>query len=143
MACVIGMNVLTAPARPPKLTREALDEAIERWRRSGPSDYRVVIQVSGRQPGRYEVQVEDSVAKTATLDGHELTNRRTFGTWAVPGMFNTIQIDVENQARKDRGELLLRAEFDPQLGIPRRYERVEMRSYAHDALIWEVLDFQG
>ena len=67
------------------------------------------------------------VAKTATLDGHELTNRRTLGTWAVPGMFNTIQIDVENQARKDRGELLLRAEFDPQLGIPRRYERVEMR----------------
>ena len=34
------------------------------------------------------------------------------------------------------------AEFHPEFGIPMKYQRIEMRTGAHDALRWEVTRFE-
>ena len=103
------------------------------------SNYDISITVSGRQPGVYAVQVQQGVAMAATLDGRDLKRPRTFGTWSVDGMFETILRDLENHEL--HGHLLLGAEFDSTHGFPTRYERIEMQTGVHDALHWEVTRF--
>ena len=126
--------------RAPKLTAARFESSLELWRENKPANYEITVKVTGRQPGEYQVQVQDGVVTSASLDGRPLRNRRTLGTWAVPGMFETVRIDLATNEKK--GYLLLRAEFDPQLGFPRRYERIEMKTGAHDALQWVVVSFE-
>jgi hypothetical protein len=140
--CVAAGNIWLAPARLPKIAREHLLAAIEKWGHEEPARYGITVKVSGRQPGLYEVLVDNGVVSSARLNGRELINQRTSGTWSVPGMFNTIELDLETQSRSDRSPLILRGKFDEQYGFPRQYERMEMRTGAHQALSWEVTKFE-
>jgi hypothetical protein len=115
--------------------------ALEKWRTEQPANYDMTVKVSGRQPGVYQVVVDNQVVSDARLDGRQLTNQRTLGTWSVPGMFQTIRLDVETRGQSTRSPLILRAEFDERYGFPAKYERVEMRTGAHQALSWEVVEF--
>ena len=130
----------------PALTAEALREARERWRQAGPADYDVEIRVQGPQPGTYRVQVRGGQATSAFRNDRPLAQQRTFGTWSVPGMFNTIARDVEQVERRASGnadrftpDLTLRASFDPKYGYPRRYVRMEAGSTLD--VSWEVTSF--
>ena len=123
------------------MTRDVLEMAKAKWEAHQPMSYDITVEVRGMQPGVYAVTVENGLATRATFDGRDLTRPRTFGTWAVMGMFDTLSRDL--QTNDQHGHLLLGAVFDPELGIPIKYERIEMRTGAHDALQWEVTQFES
>ena len=125
--------------RLPRLDRIRLDAARALWEENRETNYEISTTVTGRQPGVYAVAVQQGIAVVATLDGRDLKRPRTFGTWSVDGMFETISRDLDNQ--EARGNLLLGASFHETYGFPLRYERIEMQTGVHDALRWEVTRF--
>jgi hypothetical protein len=119
----------------PLLTPDEFEQAHRRWQAATPADYDIEIEVSGPQAAVYRVEVRGGQPQAAWRNGNPLNQRRTFGTWSVPGMFSTISRDVEALERRAAGqappgspELILRAEFDPQFHYPRRYRRTEWGS---------------
>jgi len=131
----------------PTLTPELFYAAHERWKAVAPPNYDIEVRVTGSQPATYRVQVRDGEAEAAWRNGRELSSRRTFGTWSVPGMFSTISRDIEAIERHAAGKadrftprLTLRAEFDPEYSYPKRYRRIQNRSTVEVA--WEVVKFQ-
>jgi len=139
-ALVAGVLAIRS-VRLPRLTRTEFDAAKAIWDSKVPDNYDVTVKVTGMQPGTYEVSVENRVAVAAKFDGRQLNRPRTFGTWSVSGMFSTLSSDLETNDKHNY--LMLGAEFDPQYGYPHRYERIEMRTGAHDALQWEVTRFEA
>ncbi len=140
LAAIVIALAMWGSTRLPELDFDRFESALQLWREKQPSSYHITVEVTGRQPGTYKVKVTDGVVEYALLDGRPLRNRRTLGTWAVHGMFETMRLDLTNNEKN--GHLLLRAEFDPGLGIPQQYERIEVRTGAHDALHWEVIHFE-
>lgn len=142
------MLVLAIAARrsaAPSVTSEALRAAIARWRQHGPRDYDMVVEVSGAQTGRYEVRVRDGGPIAGNRDGRPL-NRRTATYWTVPGLFDVIQHDLKYVDDPQRGfnapagsTVILRAEFDPELGLPRTYQR-SILGQSWD-IEWQVTEF--
>jgi len=126
--------------RLPSMTKEAYTSASDLWNSRQPANYEITVEVTGMQPGIYEVVVENGLAVEASFDGRPLTRRRTFGTWAVAGMFDTLSSDLETNERENY--LMLGAVFDPDFGYPVRYQRIEMRTGAHDTLQWQVTRFE-
>jgi hypothetical protein len=136
----------------PRLTPEAFYAALNRWKASAPTDYDIEIEVTGPQAAVYRAQVRDGQPTAAYRNGQPLTQRRTFGTWSVPGMFSTMARDVDVVERRAAGkakpgevELILKAEFDSQYHYPRRYQRIEWGSRrGSDAVTvtWVVRSFR-
>jgi hypothetical protein len=131
----------------PTLTPELFHAAHERWKAVAPPNYDIEVRVTGSQPATYRVEVRGGEAQAAWRNGRELTSRRTFGTWSVPGMFSTISRDIEAVERHAAGKadrftprLTLRAEFDPEYSYPKRYRRIQDRSTVEVA--WEVVEFR-
>jgi hypothetical protein len=124
----------------PKLDRQQFDEHLDRWRANKPDHYDIIVTVEGMQPGVYQVKTRSGIATAAMLDGRALRDQRTFGTWSVSGTFDTIRRDLETN--DEHGYLLLRCQFDSQYGYPMSYDRIELRTYAHDALRWSVTHFE-
>ena len=140
IAAVVGVVKLVRANRLTPMTRDAFNAARSKWDSNKLTDYEITVEVSGMQPGVYEVIVENGIAIAATFDGRALTRQRTFGTWAVTGMFDTLARDLETNDREHY--LMLGAEFDPEYGIPMKYQRIEIRTGAHDALQWTVTRFE-
>ena len=146
LAAMLGITVFSRRGRLPRLTPEAFATARQRWDAQGPDDYNVLATVSGRQPATYRVEVRGGQIRSALRNGHPLRQRRTLGTWSVPGMFGTISSDLDSQRRVADGtanattpRVRLRAVFDPQLGYPIRYHRMEIRSHGGNyEIAWEV-----
>jgi hypothetical protein len=136
----------------PRLAPADFYAAFDRWKASAPPDYNIEIEVTGPQAAVYRVEVRGGHPVAALRNGHPLTQRRTFGTWSVPGMFSTMARDVDAVERRAAGrtkpgevELILKAEFDPQYHFPRRYQRIEWGSRrGSDAktATWEVKEFR-
>lgn len=128
----------------PVLEPSQLAEAESTWDTRGPASYSITVQVSGLQPAVYRVEVRERVPVSAACNGNPLHDVRTWSTWSVPGMFGTVGRDLEtNRRATDAGEsppLFLRARFDAQYGIPRRYLRSDERQRV--ATSWEVVEFQ-
>jgi hypothetical protein len=136
----------------PRLSPEAYYAALERWKAAAPPDYDIEVQVTGPQAAVYRVEVRGGQPIAALRNGQSLNQRRTFGTWSVPGMFSTMARDVDVVERRLTGrakpgevELILKAEFDPKYSFPRRYQRIEWGSRrGSDAVTvtWEVKEFR-
>jgi Family of unknown function (DUF6174) len=133
----------------PSLTPEIFHAAHERWLAQPLSDYDVETRVTGPQAALYRVEVRDGEARAAWRNEQPLTNRRTFGTWSVPGMFSTISRDIEALERAaTKGApppLILRAEFNAQFGYPERYRRIDNGSRKGGdsiAVTWDVITFR-
>ncbi len=136
----------------PRLTPADFYAAFERWKASAPPDYDIEIEVTGPQAAVYRVTVRGGQPTAASRNGQPLNQRRTFGTWSVPGMFSTMARDVDvverraaGQAKPGEVELILKAEFDPQYHFPLRYQRIEWGSRrGSDAVTvtWVVTRFQ-
>ena len=136
---IVGVVLLIRSQRLPRLDRARFDAAKAVWNENRKQNYEITISVSGRQPGVYAVRVEQGIATAATLNGNDLRRPRIFGTWSVDGMFDTISSDLDSL---DSGtKLLLGAEFDETLGVPLRYERLQMQTGVQYALQWEVTRF--
>lgn len=130
----------------PSLSEETYRAARQKWQKHGPQDYDVEVKVEGRQGATYRVQVRGGRSIAAYRNGRPLTQPRTFGTWSVPGMFGTIRRDLDQIAKRRRGEadrytpdLTLRASFDSEYGYPQHYLRME--SGSTQDVSWEVIRF--
>ena len=130
----------------PALTEERFQAARQQWAEHAPQDYDVEVVVQGPQPGTYRVSVRGGESIAASRNGKSLMQRRTFGTWSVPGMFGTIGRDLEQIERRRSGDadrltpdLTLRASFDSVFGYPRHYLRME--SGSTQDVSWEVTKF--
>ena len=123
----------------PDMARSNFETARELWDDANISSYEITVKVEGMQPGEYDVVVENDIATAASFDGRALTRQRTFSTWAVTGMFDTLSRDLETHDRDNN--LMLKAIFDPELGYPAKYARIELKTGSHDALQWEVTRF--
>ena len=136
----------------PQLTPEIFHAAHERWKANAPADYDIEIRVTGAQASLYRAQIRDGQPQAAWRNGQPLKQRRTFGTWSVPGMFATMARDVDAVERRLEGrasvnetELILRASFDPKYSYPTKYQRIEWGSRrGSDArtVTWEVVEFK-
>lgn len=138
---LIGINIGKGTKRIPRFTRTEFDDAWTKWRDAAPADYRIKTLVEGPTSGEYEVVVREGQVVSATRNGTPLTQSRTVGTWSVPGMFETIESDVETTEEKQpKLDLSLRADFDEQWGMPRRYLRSDYTSKTE--VRWKVLEFE-
>lgn len=124
----------------PALDDAALAKARQHWKAANIQNYSVTIRVEGNQPATYRVWVENGNAVKAERNGNALRQVRTFETWSVPGMFGTIERDLtENSRPGNANRLVLRARFDSQTGLPRRYRRL---AYSGGGDVdWEVTQF--
>jgi hypothetical protein len=130
----------------PTLTRSEFDAAVARWSEHGPRDYDMDITVTGNQPGVVHVEVRDGQPTAMTRDGVSPRQRRTWFPWTVLGQFDTIEFELD-AATAPQGtfggqpgsQLVLRAEFDPRYGYPRRYQRIVMGQQMDAG--WEVTRF--
>lgn len=147
---LFGLMVLSSRGRLPPVTPERFQDARERWETHGPSSYRIQVAVTGRQPATYAVEVRQGRTITATRNGQPLKQERTRSTWSVPGMFGTLQTDVNHLARRasdpqdaSNPSLSVRVAFHPRYGFPERYHRTEYtRMGANVEVSWAVTLFE-
>ena len=133
---------------PEEFSIEQFDEAQHRWNQSGPDNYDIEVQVTGRQAATYRVAVRKGEVISAQRNGQPLKQLRTLGTWSVPGMFGTISKDVENLEKTAHNladdttpQLSLSADFHPHYGYPEHYLRLEWGS-ANSKVSWKVIEFR-
>jgi hypothetical protein len=132
--------------RIPLLTESDLNAAKKRWVEHGPVSYDMDIELRGAQPGRVQVNVRDRVVAAETRDGR-VPKEHTWETWTVPGMFKTLETDMEIAENPEQAiqaapgtTWQLRSEFDPVLGIPRRYHRL---ATGGPEVYWRVIRFEA
>lgn len=146
LGAIATFFLFRAPGKP--LTRALLSQARERWEKQGPKDYHLEVSVSGRQGATYAVEVHNGEVTEALRNGAPLQQQRTFRTWSVPGMFDTMETDLDTLefavAHPDdpkRIMLTLRAHIDEQTGLPKTFLRSEWGSN-HD-VTWKVTRFEA
>ena len=132
--------------RIPLLTESELNGAKKRWQEHGPASYDMDIELRGAQPGNVQVNVRNRVVTAETRDGR-VPKEHTWETWTVPGMFNTMETDMEIAEDPEQAiqaapgtKWQLRSEFDPMLGIPRRYHRL---ATSGPDVYWRVTRFEA
>ncbi len=106
-----------------------LDAAKMRWNDNRPDDYDLVVVTKGARPARHEIKVRGRRVVSRTTDGREVAVR-LLGTWTVSGMFETIGLELNNQAQAQRvygvtgpDDVTLNADFDKKYGYPRVFLR--------------------
>jgi hypothetical protein len=115
----------------PPLSQEDFEESQRRWREQGLLDYDIEVEVSGPQPAVYRVEVREGEPAAAFRNGRKMTERRTWATWSVPGMFGTLASDFRHLARVKAGvddentpRVSLYGVFHPTYGFPQEYRRI-------------------
>ena len=157
LAAVLGMlvaiGVIVAINRQslPVITPDEFRAARNRWIEAGPPDYDIAVEVTGRKAATYRVSVRQHQVVRAARNDTPLRQQRTMGTWSVPGMFSTMQSDVDNVARIAKGtataqtpQVTMRGNFDPDLGYPAKYVRLEKTSTGGTYEVsWRVIAFES
>jgi Family of unknown function (DUF6174) len=136
----------SAAGGPPRLTGEDYDSAVRRWDERGPASYDVDLELGGNRPGKIHVEVRGGEVTHMTRDGVEPKQKRTWDYWSVPGQLETIGQELE-MARDPAGsfkapgasQVVMWAEFDPELGYPRQYDRVVLG--ADFEVHWKITRF--
>jgi hypothetical protein len=141
---VLALEVFVVE-RIPLLTEAELDGAKKHWQEHGPASYNMDIELRGARPGHVQVTVRNRVVTAETRDDL-VPKEHTWDTWSVPGMFNTLETDMEIAENPEQAiqaapgtKWQLRCEFDPTTGIPRRYHRL---ASAGPEVYWRVTRFE-
>ena len=142
--------ILTGPGRMSVVTVDTFVAATEKWENAEVDSYRVEIEVRGRQPATYVVEVKEGKVQTATRNGQPLKQHRTLDTWTVPGMFYTMSIDLDHSVRHAEGRaepgepnVRVRAIFDEEFGYPTRYHRTQfVEKGENPTTSWTVVKFE-
>lgn len=131
----------------PPLELADLEAAEARWRAEGPADYDLDLKLGGARPGSVHVEVRGGRVTAMTRDGRTPSQRRTWDVWSVEGQFDTLYRELEladapaREMQVDAAtRLVLRAQFDPRLGYPRRYRRIVLGEGPE--VYWEVTRFR-
>ena len=130
-------KVARQPSLPP-LTRDDFEAAGRRWQQHGPANYDVDLVLHGDQQGTVHVEVRRGEVTQMLRDGVAPKRRGAWDYWSVPGQLDVIEVDLDT-AQRGADQLVLRAVFDPELGYPSRYQRIDLVS-RHEAG-WEVRRF--
>lgn len=146
--CLTVVGRLIFARRLPELTEAALDAAIQRWQENGPDSYDLEIEIEGQRPGIVTVEVRGGVVTRMTRDGQTPSQQRTWSVWAVPGMFDTIERELELAADPE-GEmnapkntrLWLRCQFDAKYGYPAQFHRAVFGGGPE--VLWRVTHFEA
>jgi hypothetical protein len=133
--------------RLPPLSEPGLVAAEKLWEQKGPKSYDLDLTIEGAQPGVVHVEVREGVTTAMQRDGLAPQQRRVWDVWAVPGMFETIEreldlaADPEHEMGAAAGTSVdLRAEFDPTYGCPARFHRIVFGGGPE--VYWKVTSFQ-
>jgi hypothetical protein len=112
------------------LTAENLEKAQRLWQAHGPDSYDLDLAIGGLRAGTVHIEVRHGQVTAMTRDGRSPSQRRTWDAWAVPGQFDTLEIEWAGLAHPERGfaappgaQVIERVRFDPELGFPQRYVR--------------------
>jgi hypothetical protein len=133
--------------RLPTIDQARFDAAQKLWNERGPASYEIEVSVKGMAPAVYNVSVRQGEVTSATENGTPLTQRRTLGSWSVPGMFRTIAIDLQHAIEpmqvgpNEVNEVTPQGIFDAQYGYPVRYRRIQWGSDVPEAS-WIVTKFE-
>jgi hypothetical protein len=123
------------------LTRPALEQAHERWRREGPLSYVLVIETRGEAGKRHVVEVRDGRVVGMESGGRPAA-RTAWSYWSVDGLFGFLETELANAdaARQTYGvaseQVVLKAHFDGRLGYPSRFLRHVLGTA--NSIEWEV-----
>jgi hypothetical protein len=146
LAGVIAVELLVVE-RLPELTPEKLAAAEKLWEARGPKSYDLDLTIEGAQPGVVHVEVREGLTTAMQRDGIAPQQRRVWDVWAVPGMFETIERELELAAdpqhemdATENASVDLRAEFDPQFGYPVRFHRIVFGGGPE--VLWKVTRFE-
>lgn len=148
LAGLVVLLLLRTRDRAPPLSAKSLEVAAKRWKAEGLADYDLEVLISGGQSGRYQVQVRNGRPKSVKRNG-VAPRRGTWDSWTVPGLLGVIRRELELSADPVRGfnappgaEVVLRAQFDPKWGYPRRYQRSILdTSRAATEIEWQITTF--
>ena len=132
------------------VNRLILSEARTAWNIANPVNYLVEVSVTASGKDIYEVTVLNNEPVQVILNGKSLNRRHAFDTWTVEGMLDTIAIDIEHCERWDEGraapgtcDLIIKATFDPETGIPLKYIRMELGRPSNVGVMdWEITRFE-
>jgi hypothetical protein len=115
----------------PELTAADFAAAQQRWDQRAPKSYDLDLTIEGNRPGPVHVEVRDGQVTHMTRDGVEPKQRRTWDVWSVPGMFETIELELDKAGNPVEGfqappgsRMVQRALFDRQYGYPAKYHRI-------------------
>ncbi|HVX11388.1 MAG TPA: DUF6174 domain-containing protein [Pirellulales bacterium] len=143
---LIALAIVSRHQAVPALTSEALAAAQSRWEQHGPANYRIDLEVAGRQASRYHVEVRGG-KPTQVLRNDRPIPSRSWYYWTVPGLFEVLDHDMDCSEDPTRGfgarpgsRAVLRADFDPDLGYPRKFQRLIMGE-PHLDMTWDVTAF--
>lgn len=132
----------------PPVTDESLEAAVARWNEHGPDSYELDVILSGSQSGEIHIEVRDGEVIAMTRDGVTPSQRRTWDYWSVPNQFEMIRQDLES-AKNPRqafgvsgsSQVVMRADFDPELGYPRTYRRTILGTRSD--IRWDIVRFRA
>jgi hypothetical protein len=146
LVATIAIVIVSRRQALPALTSEALAAAQSRWQEHAPTDFRIDLTVTGRQASRYHVEVRAG-KPTQVLRNDRPIPSRSWYYWTVPGLFEVLEHDMDCSEDPTRGfgarpgsRAVLRAEFDPELGYPRNFQRLILGE-PHLDMTWEVTAF--
>ena len=135
------------PSPPPPLRESDFQAAVARWEKHGPRNYslEILVGVQGQRGSTVLLEVRDRQPIAMTRDGL-VPKRHAWDVWTIEGQFEMIERELENAANpqpafgvKNPSQVVLRAEFDPQLGYPRRFHRDVLGK--RQSMQWEVVRF--
>src|SRR5690606_29516354 len=127
IAALVALRLLGSDL--PLLETANLDAAEARWNEKGPASYDLVTRISGGRAGEVRMSVRNGEVIEMSRDGVTPKQRRTWDTWSVPGMFETMRMELEARDHPEgafgqtgEARVSIRAKFDPTFGYPTRYE---------------------
>ncbi|MEX2139533.1 MAG: DUF6174 domain-containing protein [Pirellulales bacterium] len=131
---------------PPAMSAADFEAAVARWEAHRPADYEMDVKVLGRQSGMMHVVVKNHAPVSVRRGGAPVAEH-TWEYWTVEGLFEIIRTDLEGMDQPERAfgtpdvsQLVQQAEFDAELGYPRRYRRAVLTT--GDAIEWEITEFK-
>ena len=140
LAIVVGIRY-KINGRATDVTDDLLKSAIATWEKQRPANYRLKVRIKGPRTGTYSIEVKDHEVDNYSFNDQPLTNERTKQTWTGRGMLRFLEWDLETQKNleKDGIQLMVRAEFDSQYGLPFKYQRLDFST--RQSISWEVTEF--
>ena len=132
----------------PLLTSAEFDRAQRTWESHGVDSYDTDVEFrGGSNRESIHLEVRKGQVTAVTKNGKPPAQHRTWDEWTVPKQFEMIAADMAKHAHGGFGvregvKIVLRAEFDSELGYPKRYvlDVVRGRSPLHSN--WTVTRFQ-
>jgi hypothetical protein len=130
------------------LTEAGYEAALERWKANGPTSYDLDLVLGGNQTGDIHVEVRDGQVTRMTRNGVAPERRAAWDYWSVDSQFQIIGDEMDMARDPKRGfaappgsRVIQRADFDPELGYPREYQRTVLGTRLD--IHWKIAHFES